>query len=196
MAEDAIRDDYEEKYLGGGEDDVTERLAEIDDETADQRAQALLEGLEDYDLDEEDRALLGAWGFDIEEEEEQLADPVVAIVGRPNVGKSTIINRILGRREAVVEDKPGVTRDRVSYKAEWLGKSFTLVDTGGWESDARGIDAQVAEQAEIAVEQADVVVLVVDARVGVTASDEQIVRMLRRVKKPIILIANKIGTFV
>ena len=192
MAEDAIRDDYEDKYLGGGEDDVTERLAEIDDETADQRAQALLEGLEDYDLDEEDRALLGAWGFDIEEEEEQLADPVVAIVGRPNVGKSTIINRILGRREAVVEDKPGVTRDRVSYKAEWLGKSFTLVDTGGWESDARGIDAQVAEQAEIAVEQADVVVLVVDARVGVTASDEQIVRMLRRVKKPIILIANKI----
>ena len=180
MAEDAIRDDYEEKYLGGGEDDVIERLAEID------------EGLEDYDLDEEDRALLGAWGFDIEEEEEQLADPVVAIVGRPNVGKSTIINRILGRREAVVEDKPGVTRDRVSYKAEWLGKSFTLVDTGGWESDARGIDAQVADQAEIAVEQADVVVLVVDARVGVTASDEQIVRMLRRVKKPIILIANKI----
>ena len=176
MAEDAIRDDYEDKYLGGGEDDVIERLAEIDDETADQRAQALLEGLEDYDLDEEDRALLGAWGFDIEDEEEQLADPVVAIVGRPNVGKSTIINRILGRREAVVEDKPGVTRDRVSYKAEWLGKSFTLVDTGGWESDARGIDAQVAEQAEIAVEQADVVVLVVDARVGVTASDEQIVR--------------------
>ena len=170
MAEDAIRDDYEDKYLGGGEDDVIERLAEIDDETADQRAQALLEGLEDYDLDEEDRALLGAWGFDIEDEEEQLADPVVAIVGRPNVGKSTIINRILGRREAVVEDKPGVTRDRVSYKAEWLGKSFTLVDTGGWESDARGIDAQVAEQAEIAVEQADVVVLVVDARVGVTAS--------------------------
>ena len=127
MAEnDAIRDDYEDKYLGGGEDDVTERLADIDDETAEARAQALLEGLEDYDLDEEDRALLGAWGFELDEEEEQLADPVVAIVGRPNVGKSTIINRILGRREAVVEDKPGVTRDRVSYKAEWLDKRFTL----------------------------------------------------------------------
>ena len=85
-----------------------------------------------------------------------------------------------------------MTRDRVSYKAEWVGKRFTLVDTGGWESDARGIDAQVADQAEIAVEQADVVILVVDARVGITASDEQIVRMLRRVKKPIILMANKI----
>ena len=193
MAEnDATRDDYEDKYLGGGEDDLTERLADIDDETAEARAQALLEGLDDYDLDEEDRALLGAWGFDFDEEDEQFADPVVAIVGRPNVGKSTIINRILGRREAVVEDKPGVTRDRVSYKAEWVGKRFTLVDTGGWESDARGIDAQVADQAEIAVEQADVVILVVDARVGITASDEQIVRMLRRVKKPIILMANKI----
>ena len=189
---DATRDDYEDKYLGGGEDDLTERLADIDDETAEARAQALLEGLDDYDLDEEDRALLGAWGFDFDEEDEQFADPVVAIVGRPNVGKSTIINRILGRREAVVEDKPGVTRDRVSYKAEWVGKRFTLVDTGGWESDARGIDAQVADQAEIAVEQADVVILVVDARVGITASDEQIVRMLRRVKKPIILMANKI----
>ena len=140
---DATRDDYEDKYLGGGEDDFTERLADIDDETAEARAQALLEGLDDYDLDEEDRALLGAWGFDFDEEDEQFADPVVAIVGRPNVGKSTIINRILGRREAVVEDKAGVTRDRVSYKAEWVGKRFTLVDTGGWESDARGIDAQV-----------------------------------------------------
>ena len=118
--------------------------------------------------------------------------PTVALVGRPNVGKSTIINRILGRREAVVEDKPGVTRDRVSYKAEWLDKRFTIVDTGGWESDARGIDAQVADQAEIAVEQADVVIPVVDARVGINASDEQIVRMLRRVQTPIILLANQI----
>ncbi len=80
---DATRDDYEDKYLGGGEDDLTERLADIDDETAEARAQALLEGLDDYDLDEEDRALLGAWGFDFDEEDEQFADPVVAIVGRP-----------------------------------------------------------------------------------------------------------------
>jgi len=110
----------------------------------------------------------------------------VTLVADPETVLATI------NREAVVEDKPGVTRDRVSYKAEWLDKRFTLVDTGGWESDARGIDARVADQAEIAVEQADVVILVVDARVGITASDEQIVRMLRRVKKPIILMANKI----
>lgn len=183
---------YEDKFLGGGEDDVTERLAEIDDETANQRAEALLAGLEDYDLDEEDRDLLGVWGFDIDEDDDDEADPVVAIVGRPNVGKSTIINRILGRREAVVEDKPGVTRDRVSYKAEHSGKDFTLVDTGGWEADAKGIDAQVAAQAEIAVAGADVVLLVVDAMVGITATDEAIVRMLRRSEKPIILVANKI----
>lgn len=185
-------DDYEDKYLGGGDDDVTERLAEIDDETAEQRAEALLAGLDDYELDEEDQQLLGAWGFDIDEEDPEEADPVVAIVGRPNVGKSTIINRILGRREAVVEDKPGVTRDRVSYKAEWSGKDFTLVDTGGWEADAQGIDAQVAAQAEIAVAGADVVLLVVDALVGITHTDEAIVRMLRRIEKPILLIANKI----
>lgn len=185
-------DDYEEKFLDGGSDDVSERLAEIDDDTAEQRAQALLAGLDDYDLDEEDEALLGAWGFDIAEESSDEADPVVAIVGRPNVGKSTIINRILGRREAVVEDKPGVTRDRVSYKAEWSGKDFTLVDTGGWEADAKGIDAQVAAQAEIAVAHADVVLLVVDAIVGISNTDEAIVRMLRRINKPLLLIANKV----
>lgn len=187
-------DDYEVKFLGGGDDDVSDRLADIDDETANQRAEALLAGLEDYDLDEEDRALLGTWGFDIDEDDNQEADPVVAIVGRPNVGKSTIINRILGRREAVVEDKPGVTRDRVSYKAEHNGKDFTLVDTGGWEADAKGIDAQVAAQAEIAVAHADVVLLVVDAMVGISATDEAIVRMLRRVDKPILLVANKVDT--
>ena len=97
MAEnDATRDDYEDKYLGGGEDDLTERLADIDDETAEARAQALLEGLDDYDLDEEDRALLGAWGFDFDEEDEQFADPVVAIVGRPNVGNPPLLTAFWG----------------------------------------------------------------------------------------------------
>jgi GTP-binding protein len=118
--------------------------------------------------------------------------PVLAIVGRPNVGKSTLVNRILGRREAVVEDTPGVTRDRVSYSAHWNGRPFTLVDTGGWEHDARGIHARVADQAEIAVDMADAVLLVVDANVGATATDEAVVKMLRRKKKPVILVANKV----
>ena len=105
---------------------------------------------------------------------------MLAIVGRPNVGKSALVNRILGRREAVVEDTPGVTRDRVAYKAEWLDRRFTLVDTGGWEPDAKGINASVAAQAEVAIDLADAVLFVVDANVGATATDEHVVRMLRK----------------
>src|SRR5690606_11567334 len=97
----------------------------------------------------------------------------------PNVGKSTLVNRILGRREAVVEDKPGVTRDRVSYPAEWAGRRFTLVDTGGWEVDVAGIESKVADQAELAISLADAVLFVVDATVGATATDERVVRLLR-----------------
>ena len=108
--------------------------------------------------------------------EEQVTGPtpVLAVVGRPNVGKSTLVNRIIGRREAVVEDVPGVTRDRVAYDAEWTGTRFTLVDTGGWAIDAKGIHLRVAEQAEIAVELADVVVFVVDAVVGSLDDDERV----------------------
>lgn len=117
---------------------------------------------------------------------------VVAIVGRPNVGKSTLVNRIIGRREAVVEDKPGVTRDRVAYDAEWSGVPFVLLDTGGYESKAQGMSALIAEQAEVAMAMADVVVLVVDATVGATNDDEAVVRLMRRTKKPVILVANKV----
>jgi GTP-binding protein len=117
--------------------------------------------------------------------------PVVAVVGRPNVGKSTLVNRIIGRRQAVVEDKPGVTRDRVPYDAQWTGRRFTVVDTGGWEPDAKDRAAAIAAQAEIAVQTADVVIFVVDAMVGATDVDEKAVRMLRRSHKPVILVANK-----
>ncbi|MGH3436941.1 MAG: ribosome biogenesis GTPase Der, partial [Sciscionella sp.] len=121
-----------------------------------------------------------------------VAQPVLAIVGRPNVGKSTLVNRILGRREAVVQDVPGVTRDRVAYDALWNGRAFTLLDTGGWEPDAKGLQASVAAQAGLAMSAADAVVLVVDATVGATATDEAAARVLRRSKTPVLLVANKV----
>jgi GTP-binding protein len=118
--------------------------------------------------------------------------PVLAVVGRPNVGKSTLVNRILGSRQAVVQDVPGVTRDRVAYDANWRGRQFTLLDTGGWIARAQGLAAQVAEQAEIAVGLADAVLFVVDARVGATDEDEAVARVLRRAGKPVVLVANKV----
>ena len=118
--------------------------------------------------------------------------PVVAVVGRPNVGKSTLVNRILGRRQAVVEDTPGVTRDRVAYDASWAGRQFTVVDTGGWIPDAKHRAAAIAEQAEAAVDTADLVLFVVDATVGATDDDEAAVRMLRRSGTPVLLVANKV----
>ncbi len=118
--------------------------------------------------------------------------PVLAVVGRPNVGKSTLVNRIIGRREAVVEDVPGVTRDRVSYDAHWNGRAFTVVDTGGWIPDAKGLAERIAAQAEIAVSLADAVLFVVDATVGITDADEAVVRILRGSGKPVVLAANKV----
>ncbi len=117
---------------------------------------------------------------------------MLAVVGRPNVGKSTLVNRILGRREAVVEDVPGVTRDRVSYDANWNGRVFTVVDTGGWDPDARGLAERISGQAEIAVSLADAVLFVVDAAVGITDVDEAVVKILRRSGKPVVLAANKV----
>jgi GTP-binding protein len=125
--------------------------------------------------------------------EEQVTGPtpVLAVVGRPNVGKSTLVNRIIGRREAVVEDRPGVTRDRVSYDAHWSGRAFTVVDTGGWDPDARGLAERIKAQAEVAVSLADAVLFVVDATVGITDADEAVVRILRKSGKPVVLAANK-----
>jgi GTP-binding protein len=129
---------------------------------------------------------------DFEEEAGEGPVPVVAVVGRPNVGKSTLVNRIIGRRQAVVEDVPGVTRDRVAYDALWSGRPFLIVDTGGWEPDPRDRAKAIAAQAEAAVQTADVVLFVVDATVGATDDDEAAVRMLRRGGKPVILVANKV----
>src|SRR5690606_23836830 len=153
---------------------------------------ALRAGLSEYDLDEEDLALLTGEEGERARPTVQRSLPVVAVVGRPNVGKSTLVNRIIGRREAVVEDRPGVTRDRVFYEAEWAGKDFWLVDTGGWEDRVQGIAYRVAEQAEVAVSLADVVLFVVDANVGITTTDEQLLKVLRKANVPIVLVANKV----
>ena len=169
--------------------DHPREIAETEDDLA--RERALRAGLEDFELDEDDAALLDAELDEYAPEPEEIL-PVLAVVGRPNVGKSTLVNRILQRREAVVENQPGVTRDRVSYPAEWAGRRFTLVDTGGWEVDVAGIESKVATQAEVAVSLADAVMFVVDAQVGATSTDERVVEMLRRSGKPVILCANKV----
>jgi len=120
--------------------------------------------------------------------------PTVAIVGRPNVGKSTLVNRITGRRDAIVEDTPGVTRDRKEIEADWAGRSFTLVDTGGWQPGGTDLDAKVTKQAEQAIAEADVVLLVVDTTVGVTDGDERMAALLRRRGGRTFVVANKVDS--
>ena len=170
-------------------------LTDLPDDSADldaKREEALRVGLAEYELEDDDLALLHGELGDGDDEGPSAPLPVLAVVGRPNVGKSTLVNRIIGRREAVVEDKPGVTRDRVSYPAEWAGRRFTLVDTGGWETNVKGMAARVAEQAEIAIDLADAVLFVVDATVGPTSTDERVVKLLRSSGKPVVLCANKV----
>jgi GTPase len=126
---------------------------------------------------------------------DQGAVPVLAVVGRPNVGKSTLVNRILGSRQAVVEGTPGVTRDRVAYDAIWRGRAFTIVDTGGWDPAVEGtpvLAARVAAQARVAVDAADAVLFVTDATVGVTDADAAVAGVLRRARKPVVVAANKV----
>ena len=163
--------------------------------------------MEDFDVVDDEEAILEAalaaaraefGDFDLELGElvrpggEHSGLPVLAVVGRPNVGKSTLVNRMIGRREAVVEDVPGVTRDRVTYEAEWNGRRFVLIDTGGWDLKARGIAAAIAKQAERAINDADAVLFIVDAAVGATDTDEAVVEVLRRSGKPVLLVANKV----
>ncbi len=123
----------------------------------------------------------------------KMSKPIVAIVGRPNVGKSTLFNKIVGKRISIVEDTPGVTRDRIYSQAEWAGKDFTIIDTGGIEvNEKEGFFSQVKEQAEIAIESADVIIFLVDVRDGLTAADKDISSLMRKSKKPIVLACNKV----
>ena len=149
-----------------------------------------------------DAVLIDSTELDLEETVERVWEllkersllglPIVAILGRPNVGKSTLINRFIGRREAIVEDTPGVTRDRVQYECEWGGRRFIIMDTGGWESKPDGISVQVSASAELAMQEADVLAFVVDAHVGALDEDDILVQELRKVKKPMVLIANTV----
>lgn len=171
-------DDVEEQALGAddaeyylGEDDVDE--SEFSDFSPDEWEEMEREyGVEPSGFVEE-------------------ALPTVSIVGRPNVGKSTLVNRFIGRREAVVEDHPGVTRDRISYVTDWNGRRFWVQDTGGWDPDAKGIHGAIARQSEAAMETSDVIVMVVDSHTGITETDAVMARNLQRSKVPVILVANK-----
>ena len=120
--------------------------------------------------------------------------PKVAIIGRPNVGKSTLVNRIIGRREAIVEDTPGVTRDRVKYEAEWNGRRFILIDTGGWEVKPEGISQKITAGAEMAIAEADLILFVVDVQIGALDEDDSLIDLLRRSGKETILVANKVDS--
>lgn len=123
---------------------------------------------------------------------ERLVNPIVAVVGRPNVGKSTLFNRIAGERISIVEDTPGVTRDRIYAHAEWLGKHFSMIDTGGIEISDQPLLTQIRQQAEIAIDEADVIIFVADVENGVTDADEQVARILYRSNKPVVLAVNKV----
>ena len=125
-----------------------------------------------------------------------MAKPIVAIVGRPNVGKSTFFNYIVGKRISIVEDTPGVTRDRIYAEANWRGRNFTLIDTGGIEPESEDIIiSQMREQAKIAIEIADVIIFLTDVKQGVTAADEDIAIMLKKARKPVVLVCNKSDSF-
>ncbi|WP_277100374.1 ribosome biogenesis GTPase Der [Corynebacterium riegelii] len=196
-------DEVEEHYVTADDAEFYEGYEDFDDSDFDDsdfgKADYGDTGLEGRDedadedaeyTDEEWAEIERAYGIarpDMVEE----ALPTVAIVGRPNVGKSSLVNRFIGRREAVVEDHPGVTRDRVSYLADWGGRRFWVQDTGGWDPDAKGIHAAIARQSEAAMETADVIVMVVDSHTGITETDAVMARNLQRSEVPVILVANK-----
>lgn len=176
--------------------DLTESLAVRDEKDSTRTTSPLEKAIDAFEINSTELSLEETVEviWELLKERQLLGLPIVAILGRPNVGKSTLINRFLGRREAIVEDVPGVTRDRVRYECEWNSREFILMDTGGWESHPDGISIGVSAGAEIAIQEADVILFVVDAQVGAQTEDEAMVDALRKSKKKVFLVANKVDS--
>jgi GTP-binding protein len=176
--------------------DVSEDLALRDQKDSTREISPLDKALDAIEVDSTEISLEETVDliWELLKERQLLGLPIVAIIGRPNVGKSTLINRFLGRREAIVEDMPGVTRDRVRYECDWNSREFVLMDTGGWESHPDGISIGVSAGAELAISEADVLLFVVDAQVGAQTEDEVMVDSLRKSGKKVFLIANKVDS--
>ena len=196
QADIAARAERRSAELDSSPSDVGQSLAARDQIDSTRAASPLAKALDAVLIDSTDLTLeeTADWVWELLKERSLLGLPIVAILGRPNVGKSTLINRFIGRREAIVEDTPGVTRDRVQYECEWGGRRFIVMDTGGWESKPDGISVQVSASAELAMQEADVLAFVVDAHVGALDEDDILVQELRKVKKPMVLIANKVDS--
>ncbi len=177
-----------------GEDKVSKSMANRDEIDSNRKISPLTQA--------EDAAVIDSTRLSLDEVTDQiwkwlkqrnlLGLPTIAVIGRPNVGKSTLVNRMIGRREAIVEDTPGVTRDRVKYEAEWNGRRFFLIDTGGWEVKPEGISEKITAGSEAAIAEADLVMFVVDAQVGALDEDQSLVDLLRKSGKKVILVGNKI----
>ena len=180
----------------GTDKDLKQSLANRDEKDSTRKISPLEPALDAYLLDSTaislEETVENIW--EVLRERKLLGLPIVAILGRPNVGKSTLVNRFLGRREAIVEDTPGVTRDRVRYECEWNSRKFVLMDTGGWESKPDGISVAVSAAAEIAISEADILLFVVDAQVGAVDEDDVMIQTLRKSGKKVLLIANKVDS--
>jgi GTPase len=194
IAARAVRRDAEQKEDSRGVAAVEESLANRDEIDSTRTVSPLAMATDAVHMDSTELTLEETVEriWELLSQRSLLGLPIVAILGRPNVGKSTLINRFIGRREAIVEDTPGVTRDRVQYECEWGGRRFIIMDTGGWESKPDGISVQVSAGAELAMQEADVLCFVVDAQVGALDEDDVLVQELRKAKKPTILVANKV----
>ena len=178
----------------GSTEDVAAALESRDFVDSNRKISPLMQSSEAFDLDSTNLNLTETVEkiWKLLQDRNLLGLPVVAVIGRPNVGKSTLINRFIGSREAIIEDNPGVTRDRVSYEAEWNGRRFVITDTGGWEATPEGIAVKITAAAEDAIAQCDMVIFVVDGQVGAVDDDDALVTVLRKSKKKVMLVANKI----